>query len=289
MMSIGCSLLDKMGHNDVRSLLIENCGSTSTRDLIVTHAIADKKPSPHKITPYEDFNALKVKANAKTRQVIAQERIMNRLNVGPFWMTNNISEDDIDLLSFAFYCNPLDPKSWRYTLNQICAKLVRPDDRMTSCARTHKLCHLVRFDGRLKDCMQIYIPMHYDIIGHWYLLVCDIFHKKVEIWNSLPNTRHNKKRENDCQLTYDSNIQWMRLAIELLQKEKNQLHDVISEALKVMENASDFTAKGKKIGNVEVKEKDVVDVTVSKKEGLYLETKKIRSYYTRNTYTYTSA
>ncbi|ONI01686.1 hypothetical protein PRUPE_6G153700 [Prunus persica] len=46
--------------------------------------------------------------------------IMKRLNVGPFRMTNDISEDDRDLLSFAFCCNPLDPKAWRYTLNQIC-------------------------------------------------------------------------------------------------------------------------------------------------------------------------
>jgi hypothetical protein len=58
----------------------------------------------------------------------------------------------------------------------------------------------------------------------------------------------------------------MRLAIELLRNEKNLLCDVmICEALKVMENEYDFMAKGKKIGNVEVKEKDVADVTVRRK------------------------
>jgi len=58
----------------------------------------------------------------------------------------------------------------------------------------------------------------------------------------------------------------MRLAIELLRNEKNLLRDVmICEALKVMENEYDFMAKGKKIGNVEVKEKDVADVTVRRK------------------------
>lgn len=43
--------------------------------------------------------------------------------------------------------------------------------------------------------------MHDDVIGHWYLLVCDIFHKKAEIWDSLPDARHNKKRENDCHIS----------------------------------------------------------------------------------------
>ena len=58
----------------------------------------------------------------------------------------------------------------------------------------------------------------------------------------------------------------MRLAIELLRNEKNQLRDaIIREALKVMENGSDFMAKGNKIGNVEVKDKDMADVTVRKK------------------------
>ncbi|KAI5334900.1 hypothetical protein L3X38_025033 [Prunus dulcis] len=211
--------------------------------------------------------------------------------------------------------------------NEEGAKFVRPSDRMTSCARTHKLCRLARFNGRLKDCMQIYIPMHDDVMGHWYLLVCDIFHKKVEIWDSLPYGSHNKKRENDCHISllyldsvfhddilsvfgtgwtfssfsvvspldanpiqpngvdcgifvirhmqyyrqlwydrYDSNVQRMRLAIELLRNEKNQLRDaIIREELKVMENGSDFMAKGNKIGNVEVKDKDVADVTVRKK------------------------
>jgi len=109
-----------MGHNDLKSWFIENCGSTSTRDPIVTRATANRKPGPHKRSPYEDFNELKGKANAKTRQVIGHERIMKRLNVGPFRMSNDISEDDRDLLSFAFCCNPLDPKVWRYTQNQIC-------------------------------------------------------------------------------------------------------------------------------------------------------------------------
>ena len=58
----------------------------------------------------------------------------------------------------------------------------------------------------------------------------------------------------------------MRLAIELLRNEKNQLRDaIIREALKLMENGSDFMAKGNKIGNVEVKDKDMADVTVRKK------------------------
>ncbi|CAL9011108.1 unnamed protein product [Prunus brigantina] len=69
------------------------------------------------------------------------------------------------------------------------AKLFRPSDHMTSSARTHKLCRLARFNGRLKDCidneyttfLKVYISMHDDVIGHWYLLVCDIFHKKTEI------------------------------------------------------------------------------------------------------------
>ncbi|XP_021802249.1 uncharacterized protein LOC110746345 [Prunus avium] len=207
------------------------------------------------------------------------------------------------------------------------AKLVRPSDRTTSCGRTQKICRLARFNGRLKDCMQIYIPMHDEVIGHWYLLICDIFHKKAEIWDSLPDVRHNKKRENDCHITllyldsvfhedilsvfgtgwtfssfsvvspldanpiqpngvdcgifvirhmqyyrqlwhdrYDSNVQRMRLAIELLRNEKNQLRDVIiRETLKVMENASDFMAKGNKLGNVEAKDKDVADITITRK------------------------
>ncbi|KAI5334860.1 hypothetical protein L3X38_024993 [Prunus dulcis] len=103
---------DKMGHNDVKSLFLENCSSTSTRDSIVTRATANRKSGPHKRTHFEDINALKAKANVKTRQVIAHERIMKRLNVGPFWMSNDISEDDRDLLNFAFCCNPLDPKAW---------------------------------------------------------------------------------------------------------------------------------------------------------------------------------
>lgn len=58
----------------------------------------------------------------------------------------------------------------------------------------------------------------------------------------------------------------MRLAIELIRNEKNLLRDaIIREALKVMENGSDFMAKGNKIGNVEVKDKDVADVTVRRK------------------------
>ncbi|XP_020416873.1 uncharacterized protein LOC109948407 isoform X5 [Prunus persica] len=232
---------DKMGHNNVKSLFLKNCSSTSIRDPTVTRATANRKLGPHKRTPYEDINALKAKANAKTRQVIAHERIMKRLSVGLFRMSNNISEDDRDLLSFAFCCNPLDPKAWgellvdtgvvaidRHHFGSLApgsplfddvinvmteylydttstkwflptyfwsegAKFVRPSNRMTSCARTHKLCRLVRFNGRLKDCMQIYIPMHNDVIGHWYLLVCDIFHKKAEIWDSLPDVHHNKK------------------------------------------------------------------------------------------------
>ena len=32
-------------------------------------------------------------------------------------------------------------------------------------------------------------------------MVCDIFHKKAEIWDSLPDGRHNKKRENDCHIS----------------------------------------------------------------------------------------
>ncbi|KAL6284527.1 hypothetical protein ACE6H2_015456 [Prunus campanulata] len=149
-------------------------------------------------------------------------------------------------------------------------KFVRPSDRMTSCARTHKLCRLARFNGQLKDCMQIYIPIHDDVIGHWYLLICDIFHKEAEIWDNLPDARHNKKCENDFHISYDSNLQQMRLAIELPRNEKNQLCDVIiREKLKVMENAYDLMAKGNKIGNVEVKDKDVVDVTVRRK-GVYI-------------------
>ncbi|KAI5343715.1 hypothetical protein L3X38_011591 [Prunus dulcis] len=42
------------------------------------------------------------------------------------------------------------------------------------------------------------------------------------------------------------------LLLSCCKMKKNQLRDVISEALKVMKNAYDFTAKGKKIGNVEV-------------------------------------
>ncbi|XP_021802248.1 uncharacterized protein LOC110746343 [Prunus avium] len=103
---------DKMGQNDVKSLFLENCSSTSTRDPIVTRARAIRKPGPHMRTPYEDINVLKAKANAKTQHVIAHERIMKRLNVGPFRMSNDISEDDRDLLSFAFCCNPLDPNVW---------------------------------------------------------------------------------------------------------------------------------------------------------------------------------
>ncbi|KAL6288544.1 hypothetical protein ACE6H2_006054 [Prunus campanulata] len=186
------------------------------------------------------------------------------------------------------------------------AKFVRPSDRMTSCARTHKLCRLARFNGRLKDCMQV----------GFYLLVCDIFHKKAEIWDSLPDARHNKKPENDCHITtfssfsvvspldanpvqpngvdcgifvirhmqyycqlwhdqYDSNVQRMRLAIELLRNEKNQLRDVIiHETLKVMENASDFMAKGNKIGNVEVKDKDVAPNRQYKRNSCGLQTQK---------------
>ncbi|BFG30967.1 hypothetical protein CerSpe_172410 [Prunus speciosa] len=94
--------LDAITHG---SLLVD-------RDSIVTRATVDRKLVPHKRTPYEDFNALKVNANVKTRQVIAHERIMKRLKVGPFRMTNDISEDDRDLLSFTFCCNPLDPKTW---------------------------------------------------------------------------------------------------------------------------------------------------------------------------------
>ncbi|ONI16897.1 hypothetical protein PRUPE_3G127900 [Prunus persica] len=65
---------------------------------------------------------------------------------------------------------------------------------------------------------------------------------------------------------YNSNVQRMRLAIELLRNKKNQLRDaIIREALKVMKNGYDFMAKGNKIGNVEVKDKDVADVTVKRK------------------------
>ncbi|CAB4278437.1 unnamed protein product [Prunus armeniaca] len=301
---------DKMGHNKVKNLFLENCSSTSTRDPIVTRATANRKPGPHKRTPYEDINELKAKANAKTRQVIAHEQIMKRLGVGPFRMTNDISEDDRDLLSLHFVAihwiqnellvdtgavaidhhhlrslapgSPLfddiinvmadylyDTTSTKWFLPTYfwseCAKFARPSDRMTSCARTHNFC-LARFNGRLKDCMQIYIPMHEDVIGHWYLFICDIFHKKAEIWDSLPDARHNKKRENDCHISYDSNEQQMRLAIELVRNEKNLLCDAITrEALKVMENGSDFMAKGNKIGNVEVKDMDVADVTVRRK------------------------
>ncbi|CAB4309092.1 unnamed protein product [Prunus armeniaca] len=310
----------------------ENCSSTSTRDPIVTRATANRKPGPHKRTPYEDINELKAKANAKTRQVIAHERIMKRLGVGPFRMTNDISEDDRDLLTIDHHHlrslapgSPLfddiinvmadylyDTTSTKWFLPTYfwseCAKFARPSDRMTSCARTHNFC-LARFNGRLKDCMQIYIPMHED---------------KAEIWDSLPDARHNKKRENDCHISvnsvfhddilsifgtewtfsffsvvsplnvnpiqpngvncgifvirhmqyycqlwydrYDSNEQQMRLAIELVRNEKNLLCDAITrEALKVMENGSDFMAKGNKIGNVEVKDMDVADVTVRRK------------------------
>lgn len=59
-----------MGHNDVRSLFIEYCGSTSTMYWIVTRATMDRKPRPRKRTPYEDFNAFKVKVNVKTLQGI---------------------------------------------------------------------------------------------------------------------------------------------------------------------------------------------------------------------------
>ncbi|CAL8134144.1 unnamed protein product [Prunus armeniaca] len=53
------------------------------------------------------------------------------------------------------------------------AKLVCPSDRMTSCARTQKLCHLARFDGRLKDCMQL---LYLDSIFHDHIL--SIFEKR---------------------------------------------------------------------------------------------------------------
>ena len=105
-----------MGHNDVKSLFLENCSSTSTRDPIVTRATAIRKPSPHKRTPYEDINTLKCKNPTSNYSRADYEEI----EFCPFRMSNDISEDDRDLLSFAFCCNPLDPKVWRYTLNQIC-------------------------------------------------------------------------------------------------------------------------------------------------------------------------
>ncbi|ONI14080.1 hypothetical protein PRUPE_4G261000 [Prunus persica] len=306
----------------------ENCSSTSIRDPTVTRATANRKLGPHKRTPYEDINALKAKANAKTRQVIAHERIMKRLSVGLFRMSNNISEDDRDLLSFAFCCNPLDPKAWgellvdtgvvaidRHHFGSLApgsplfddvinvmteylydttstkwflptyfwsegAKFVRPSNRMTSCARTHKLCRLVRFNGRLKDCMQLlYLDsvFHDDILSVFGTGWTFSSFSVVSLLDAnliQPNAvncgiffiRHMQYYRQLWYDQYNSNVQRMRLAIELLRNEKNQLRDaIIREALKVMKNGYDFMAKGNKIGNVEVKDKDVADVTVKRK------------------------
>ncbi|BBN68196.1 hypothetical protein Prudu_327S000200, partial [Prunus dulcis] len=165
--------------------------STSTRDPIVTRATAIRKPGPHKRTPYEDINALKAKANAKTRQMIEIYSVLHfvasirsksgsellvdtgvvaidRHHFGSLAPGLPLFDDVINVMAEYLY----DTTSTKWFLPTYFwsegAKFVRPSDRMTSCARTHKLCRLARFNGRLKDCMQIYIPMHDDVIGHWF-------------------------------------------------------------------------------------------------------------------------
>ncbi|KAI5342190.1 hypothetical protein L3X38_010065 [Prunus dulcis] len=67
MFDMGCDegQLDSGNTKPPKSKQDKQDGS-SNKDLIVTGATADRKPGLHKRTPYEDFNALKVKANAKT-------------------------------------------------------------------------------------------------------------------------------------------------------------------------------------------------------------------------------
>lgn len=99
-----------MGHHDVRTSFVENCGSTSIRDQTVTRATVERKLGPYKRNLYEDFNALKVKVNANTRQGIVHKWILKRMNVGSFCIST-------------FCCNLLPKNKHTHISTTICIAL----------------------------------------------------------------------------------------------------------------------------------------------------------------------
>lgn len=52
---------------------------------------------------------------------------------------------------------------------------------------TVRICRLRRFQGRMKHCAKIFIPLHDDPGKHWFLLVVHLPHNQAELWDSSPN------------------------------------------------------------------------------------------------------